>query len=249
MENVGTIFNVQKFSINDGPGIRTLVFFKGCPLRCLWCSNPESQSIAPQRDSEGTLYGRDETVDSLMRVIMQDEPFYEESGGGVTLSGGEPLLQIDFAIALLEALRAKGIHTAVETTGAVSRQNFSRAAELIDLFLFDVKHYDAEKHRHYTGVSNERIIENLRYVLELKKDVLVRIPVIPGVNDSLEDALGFCKLLVSMGVQHVELLPFHQFGEKKYALLEREYAFAGVPAMKEEQLSDYKKIFATHGLL
>lgn len=249
MKTAGVIFNVQKFSINDGPGIRTLVFFKGCPLRCLWCSNPESQNLAPEQDREGTRYGREATIDSLMRVILQDEPFYEESGGGVTLSGGEPLLQADFAIELLRTLHERGIHTAVETTGSVAAKTFEKAATYIDLFLFDVKHYDAEKHKRYTGMTNEGILENLRDAIVRGKEVLVRIPVIPGVNDTLEDARGFCQLLLPLGVRRVELLPFHQFGEKKYWILGRKYAFSGVPALKEEQLSDYRRIFADHGLL
>lgn len=249
MNTTGIIFNVQKFSINDGPGIRTLIFFKGCPLRCLWCSNPESQNPFPEQDREKTIYGREETIDSLMRVILQDEPFYEESGGGVTLSGGEPLLQADFAIELLRTLHDQNIHTAVETTGAVAAKSFEKAAEYIDLFLFDVKHYDAEKHKRYTGMANKEILRNLHYAIDSGEEVLVRIPVIPGVNDALDDARGFCHLLLPLGVRRVELLPFHQFGEKKYWLLERKYAFEGVPALKEEQLNDYRKIFADHGLL
>lgn len=249
MEKAGIIFNVQKFSINDGPGIRTLVFFKGCPLRCLWCSNPESQSGKPETDREGTLYGKSETVESLMHIIEQDEPFYAESGGGVTLSGGEPLLQIDFAIELLKAVHSRGVHTAIETTGAVAANIFARALPYVDLFLFDIKHYDAEKHRRFTGLTNEGILQNLRQVISEKKELLVRIPVIPGVNNSLEDAQGFCDLLLPLGVRRVELLPFHQFGEKKYWLLNRKYAFSGVPALKDEQLSAYRKIFADNGLL
>ena len=248
MEEKGIVFNVQKFCINDGPGIRTMVFLKGCPLRCVWCSNPESQCMHPETDVEGTVYGRIVTVKDLLPTLMQDQPFFDESSGGITLSGGEPLMQIDFTLALLKAIHAQGIHIAIETTGAVPHSDFKRAAEYVDLFLFDVKHHDSAKHKLYTGLDNEGILKNLRYTVSHGKDVWVRIPVIPGVNDSIEDAHAFCRLLKPMGVRRVDILPFHQFGEKKYELLNRKYAFKGISAYNESMLSSYLQVFRSYGL-
>ncbi|MEG1843153.1 MAG: glycyl-radical enzyme activating protein [Clostridia bacterium] len=248
MQNCGMVFNVQKFSIHDGPGIRTTVFLKGCPLRCAWCANPESQSSALETGLDGSVYGASRTVSDVMDEVRQDLPFYLESGGGVTLSGGEPLMQGDFACALLRALKAEGIHTAVETTGEAEPAAFARALAFIDLFLFDVKHYDGEKHRLGTGLDNRRILDNLRTVLASGKDLLVRIPVIPGFNDRCADAEGFCALFAQLGVQQVELLPFHQFGEKKYALLGRNYALQGCPALRDQDLEAYREVFSRNGL-
>ena len=153
------IFNIQKFSIHDGPGIRTVVFFKGCPLSCKWCSNPESQSgkiqiLKPVRKGDREqVCGKYMDIDSVMFEVLQDKAFYEESGGGVTVSGGEPLVQIDFVQALLSACKKEGLHTAVETTGFAAPEVFKRIFDVTDLFLFDVKHYDRQKHLQGTGVE------------------------------------------------------------------------------------------------
>lgn len=276
----GVLFNIQKFSVHDGPGIRTTLFFKGCPLRCAWCANPESQWFAPQpmRDlsrcmacgrceaacprTQGTpctgcgacvqacpqgaleLVGRAYTVDELVRICLQDSDFYTESGGGVTLSGGEPLAQPAFCAALLFALKAQGLHTAVETTGHVEPAVLARLAPMVDLFLYDIKHHDAGRHRAATGVSNERIAGNLRTLLADGRQVLVRIPVIPGINDTLADARAFAALLGGMGIPRVQLLPFHQLGEGKYPRLGRPYALAGAASLHAEALEAYRQAFA-----
>lgn len=238
----GILFNIQKFSLHDGPGIRTVVFLKGCPLRCKWCANPESQQSEPQ------LMGAEEkgqrlSVEEVVRVCLQDRDFYDESGGGVTLSGGEPLSQPDFARALLEALGEQGIHRAIETTGFTNESDFLSILPLTELLLFDVKHWDGAKHKQGTGVDNRLILRNLRAALRAGKDVLPRIPVIPGFNDGPADAEGFAHLLTGLGLKRVQLLPFHQFGESKYAGLGMRYAYADVPALHPEDLADYKSIF------
>lgn len=289
------IVNIQKYSIHDGPGIRTIVFFKGCPLRCSWCSNPESQSIKLQLALDEsncnhcltctkncsqhaialinnkitfntdkcincfncvaacpqqaiTLQGKYRSLDYVMTAIMKDKFFYEESNGGVTLSGGEVLLQHKFAIALLQRLKEQAIHTACETSGYASPEIFQTFLQHIDLLLFDIKHYDSLKHYHATSVYNEKIITNLKTAINQKKPVIVRIPVIPTINNSLEDARGFCKLLQEVGATTVNLLPFHQFGQKKYSLLNKEYPFTAMAQLHDEDLQAYQEIFIQNGL-
>ena len=291
----GNIFNIQKFSIHDGPGIRTTVFLKGCPLQCLWCSNPESQlekvqilydeqkcvhclncvNSCPQKAIEnknnhihihfnkcvGCLQcvhncyqqalsheGEYKDVDEVVRVCLQDQDFYEESDGGVTISGGEGMSQPDFVKALVNKLKDEGIHVAIETTGYIQPQIFQDLALLFDLLLFDVKHYDSEQHFLGTAVHNELIIQNLQWAIDQGIEVLPRIPVIPDFNASLEDAKGLAKLLQSVGAKRVQLLPFHQFGEKKYELLNRDYHLKNKKALHKEDLQDYQNIFLEQGL-
>lgn len=291
----GNIFNIQKYSIHDGPGIRTTVFLKGCPLRCQWCSNPESQSprvqilydeaacrhcgtcvracprqairmvrgsvrvdaarcdgcLACTKKCPGRALSPDGTYQSVREVVdicLQDIDFYEESGGGVTISGGEGMTQPNFLRELLPALRAHGIHLAIETTGCIAAAVFRELAPMFDLLLFDVKHYDAAQHRAGTGVSNERILENLRWAVAQRLHVLPRIPVIPGFNASLADARGLAALLSSLPLPEVQLLPFHQMGEKKYAFLGRDYALHDRKALHPEDLTAYQAEFQKRGL-
>ena len=291
MEMKGIVFNIQKFSIHDGPGVRTTVFLKGCPLRCKWCSNPESQlsrvqimyhstncmhcrkcvGTCPEKAiteaEDGRIHidfnkctgclscvqgcpgraltneGEYKTVDEVVDVCMQDIDFYEESGGGVTISGGEGMMQPDFVEALVLRLRESGIHIAIETTGCVSESVFHRLAPLFDLLLFDVKHFDSERHRLGTGAGNELILKNLQWASEQKLNILPRIPVIPGFNSELTDAEGIAELLNRIGLSQVQLLPFHQMGERKYEFLNRDYEFTGVPALHPEDLAEYQKVF------
>lgn len=247
----GNIFNIQKFSINDGPGIRTTVFFKGCPLQCRWCSNPESQNrnAAVADAMEDPLYrGRAYTVEEVMAVVRQDVDFYIESGGGMTLSGGEVLQQADFAEALIDAAHAEGIHAAVETTGFVAPERFRAFLPHPDLFLYDFKHYDREIHHAYTGVYNDVIVENLRAVVRAGKPVIARIPVIPRFNVGIRHARGLAETLVDIGVREVHLLPFHQFGEKKYEELGIGYEWKGVRQLHPEALEKYRQVFVDAGL-
>lgn len=253
-EDVGRVFNIQKFSIHDGPGIRTVVFLKGCPMGCQWCSNPNSRKLRPVLMADATdpnvsaEDSRDYRLDEVVRICLQDLPFYEESGGGVTLSGGEALVQHQFALKLLKRLRAEGVHTAIETTGYVAPAIFAKALKQLDLVMIDVKHHDAGEHARWTGVGNKLPLTNLAAALASGVEVWVRIPVIPGVNDSLEDAAAFCDLLAPLGVTEVQLLPFHQFGEKKYELLGWDYDFAGVASLHEEDLADYRAAFEGRGM-
>lgn len=291
----GTIFNIQKFSVNDGPGIRTVVFLKGCPLRCAWCSNPESQSTKVQilwdfkkcischhcldacekqaiylegdnirihhdlcdgckkcvKECPGkalTSEGETKSVQEVLDVVMQDLPFYEESGGGITLSGGELLAQPDFAKELLKASKEEGLHTACETTGFTSLETFKKVIENIDYILIDMKHWNPEKHKEYTGVDNKIILENMKYAISIGKEVLPRTPVIPNFNDSLEDAKGLADKLNYVGSKRVQLLPFHQFGENKYELLNKDYIFKDTPALHKEDLKEYQQILINHGI-
>lgn len=291
----GIIFNIQKFSVNDGPGIRTVVFIKGCPMHCRWCSNPESQYPQPQMlweqkkcvschrcvalcpesavslsdgrihieaslcigcgqcaqtcpGSALTLEGSRKTVQQVMEVVMQDLPFYEESGGGLTLSGGEMLSQPQFATALLLAAKENGLHTCCETTGFADTEVFDRVTAHADMLLFDMKHWDTTKHREGTGVSNELPLLNMKRAIERGKTVLPRIPVIPGFNDALADAAGFARALHEVGAKQCQLLPFHQFGENKYHLLGVSYSYEDVPSLHREDLQDYLQVLLDSGI-
>lgn len=247
----GTVFHIQKFSLNDGPGIRTVVFLKGCPLRCRWCSNPESQQPEPETLGHGMglpAESQRKTVEEVVDTCLQDWDFYQESGGGVTLSGGEPTAQPEFCLALLEALKIQKLHTAIETTGYLTAESFKRLLPYVDLFLYDVKHWDCEKHQAGTGVSNTWVLENLRQAVSNGKEVLPRLPVIPGFNDSLEDTAGFSELLKRLGLTRIQLLPFHQFGEKKYELLGKTYDLKGIEALHEEDLREYRQAFLDQGI-
>lgn len=290
----GTVFNIQKFSIHDGPGIRTVVFFQGCPLRCKWCSNPESQPFIPpvcfdqsncshcytcikqcphqaivlkndipmidqthcQHCYQCVLHcpsralsvdGKKYTIDQVMDVIMQDYDFYEESKGGVTLSGGEVLGQIEFAKKIITACKEKQIHVALETTGYASNEAFQRCIQDVDLLLFDAKHYNRDTHYLGTHVYNDLIIENMKYAVSIKKEIIARIPVIPGFNNSLEDAHGFCTMLKDIGITTVHLLPFHQFGAKKYQMLNIPYTMDTIAQLHKEDLQEYQEIFTNAG--
>lgn len=253
-EDVGRIFDIQKFSLHDGPGIRTVVFLKGCPLACAWCSNPGSRKMQVLQVADGVHPhvfvpdSRDYTIDEVVRTCLQDLPFYEESGGGVTLSGGEAMVQHRFTSRLLGELRSRGVHTAIETTGYTAPAIFERILGEVDLPIIDVKHWNRAEHKRWTGVENELPLRNLTTAVAAGGEVLVRIPVIPGVNASLDDAVEFSRLLAPIGVRDVQLLPFHQFGERKYELLGWDYRMVGVPPLHEEDLTDYIATFREHGV-
>ena len=245
-EQTGRIFDIQKFSLHDGPGIRTVVFLKGCPLRCAWCANPNSQQLRPLHMGDAQQPdSRDYTVSEVVEICLQDRAFYDESGGGVTLSGGEPLAQHRFTIGLLEALQSAGIHTAIETTGYTASPNIKRMLRHLDYVIIDVKLPTTLAHQRWTGTGNELPLQSLDLALASGLPTLVRIPVVPGVNNSIEDAQAFDALLTESGVHKVQLLPFHQFGERKWHLLGWDYPMEGVPALHEEDLKDFQAAF-TH---
>ncbi|MBQ2968571.1 MAG: glycyl-radical enzyme activating protein [Clostridia bacterium] len=266
----GTIFNIQKFCINDGPGIRTTVFLKGCPLRCVWCHNPESQRVAPELmfdpqkcigcgkcfavcpkeahsmtetahvlDREKCvacgacaincyaesleMAGKTATVDEILEEVMKDEAFYQNSGGGMTLSGGEPLAQPEFSVALLKGAKEKGLHTAVETCGFSAKEIFKSLAEYTDLFLFDWKITNDSLHKEYTGVSNVKILENLELANQMGKQIVLRCPIIPSVNDTKEHFAGIADL--ANRLEHVigiDVEPYHPLGTGKNERLGKE---------------------------
>ena len=230
-----TIFNIQKFCLHDGPGIRTNVFFCGCNLRCQWCSNPECQI-------EQQVYD----LESLVQEVLKDKVFYDKSGGGVTLSGGEVLLQAEFAEAFCRRLHEEGVRVAIETAGAVSPERFQQVIRQTDFVFMDLKHHESLRHKAGTGVGNELAIQNLRWLVQSGTEYRIRIPVIPGFNDSLADAEAFCQLFADLGVAHVELLPFHQFGKGKYEKYDLPYAYAAVSRLTKEDLSDYYAIFQSN---
>lgn len=295
MKDKGIIFNIQKFSIHDGPGIRTTVFFKGCPLRCKWCSNPESQldsvqilwdqskcskcktciSVCNQNainliDNRITINaqkcigclqcvsncpneslkneGEYKKVEEILNKCLQDKDFYEESNGGVTISGGEGMSQPTFLKELVAALKKENIHVTIETTGYIGHEVFKELSILFDLLLFDVKHYDSDKHFEGTGVYNDLIVQNLKWAIENGINILPRIPVIPDFNSSLEDASKIADLLNDVGAKSVQLLPFHQFGEKKYDMLNKVYTLKNTKALHPEDLKNYQEVFINKGI-
>jgi len=238
------VFNIQKFSIHDGAGIRTDVFFQGCNLNCKWCSNPESQSMEPLPGESVRAY----TVEELVAELVKDKPFYDTSGGGVTLTGGEALLQPEFVLALTDALHEEGIHVAIETAACVPTGVFLRVLERIDFAYIDFKHYDDAKHRAGTGVGNALILRNISAALKSKTPVVLRIPVIPGFNDDAADYRGFADTLTNLGAKQVQLLPFHQLGESKYDRFHLPYAFEGVTQMHDEDVSAFADVLQRAGL-
>lgn len=275
----GMIFDIQRFSLHDGPGIRTTVFLKGCPLHCRWCCNPESMNphpvllynpelcigcgqciaICPSGaacpggiDRElctvcgkcaDTCYaealymkGREISANELMAEVIRDESFYARTGGGVTFSGGEPLLQADFLEEVLECCRNHSFTTAIETCGCVPWEHFERIAPLVDTFLFDIKHTDSQKHRLYTGAPCEGIMENCARLASIAKHLVVRVPVIPGFNfdrDSLEAVVRFAE---GIGVREVDFLPYHRYAANKYLYMGRDYWNPGVERLGDEEV-------------
>ena len=247
------IFNVQRFSIHDGPGIRTTVFFKGCPLRCPWCSNPESQSLVPEImwdnvKKKNVTVGQFLSQAEVMDTILKDSEYYAASGGGVTLSGGEVLCQSTYARSLLEACRMHGIHTACETTGFSSPEAFREVVEAADLLLMDLKHYDCRMHQNATNASLEIILSNLRQAYDMKKEILIRIPIIPGFNSAVQDAVKFGTLLAEYKISRVELLPFHQLGKNKYHSLSRDYSYDTVSQLDASDVEPLADIIRSYGI-
>ncbi|MDR1034164.1 MAG: glycyl-radical enzyme activating protein [Bifidobacteriaceae bacterium] len=243
----GLIFNIQKFSINDGSGIRTNIFMKGCPLVCEWCSNPESQLAKPQMLGD-TIDSKEYSVQEVVEICLKDKVFYDESDGGITVTGGEPLVQHKFVSDLLDAFHTEGVNTAMETTAHASKSVFTGVTPKVDQLLCDIKHYDSAVHKQKTGVGNERILENIKWALENHQNLLMRIPVIPDFNSTLDDADSFADLLNNLGIMRVQLLPFHQFGAKKYELLGMNYAYKGIKALYPEDLTDYAERFTAKGV-
>ena len=223
----GIIFSIEEFALNDGPGIRTTVFLKGCPLRCAWCHNPEGFSFAPEvlKTSEGErVCGTFYTAEQLTGMLMRNCDFFASTGGGVTFTGGEPLAQPEFLIETLGMLTGK-IHTAIETSGYASADVFQQITTLTDLVLFDVKSMDSSIHRQYTGVDNTCILKNLAYLCRSGKEFIIRLPLIPRVNDSLEQMTAVLEAIRgAAALQRVEMLRYHQTAGAKYTMCGRTYS-------------------------
>jgi len=291
----GIIFDIKRYAIHDGPGIRTTVFFKGCPLTCPWCHNPEGIDRSPRvvyRKSkcihclecidacpekaltpgpEGIItdealcdhcgacvdvcpagarerVGKTETVASLMEVIRKDVPFFDTSGGGVTFSGGEPLMQAEFLLEMLKACGKEDIHRALDTTGYTDPETLKSVARHTDLFLFDLKFMDPKKHRHYTGVSNEQILKNLETLARLGSRVFIRIPLIPGINDdedNINTTVSFLGHLPS--IESVHILPYHDFQKSKYDTFSMNYKARDVNPPSPERVEEIRKHLAGTG--
>ena len=248
----GRIFDIQRFSIHDGPGIRTIIFFKGCYMRCAWCCNPESQEYEIQtlnmKDKPKTA-GRDVTVDDLMPEILADLPYYRRSGGGVTLSGGEVLCQAEFARELLSRCHEMGLHTAIESAASSSYDRIEMLLPHLDLYLMDIKHADPIKHKEYTGLDNRRILENARRVAESGTSLIIRTPVIPGFNDTAEEIRSIARIAASLpGVREHHLLPYHRLGMDKYTALGRSYALKEIEPPSKERMEYLRSVSEECGL-
>ena len=248
----GRIFDVQKFSVHDGPGVRTIIFLKGCFLRCRWCCNPESQRYEIEKmtiNGKEKIVGRDVTVAEVMEVIEQDRIYYRRSGGGVTLSGGECLAQPDFAAAILRACHDRGINTAIESTGFAGFDKIEKLLPHLDLYLMDIKHTDSQKHKEYTTQPNELILENARKIAKSGVELIIRVPVIPGFNCSKEEIASIANFAKSLEtVRELHLLPYHRLGEPKYEGLGREYAMKDVGSIPAEHMELLKKTVEDTGL-
>lgn len=236
----GRIFDIQRYSIHDGPGIRTMVFLKGCYLRCRWCCNPESQEFKVQSMTVGgktKTMGRDVTVKEVMSEVDKDELYYRRSGGGMTLSGGECLFQPDFSAALLRAAKERGYHTAIESTGCAPYEEIQKLLPYLDLYLMDIKHMDSDKHKQFTGQRNDRILENARRIAKDAKELIIRVPVIPTFNNTKEEIRAIAEFAASLpNVKQLHLLPYHRLGQDKYAGLGRTYTLSSIEPMTEEYM-------------
>ncbi len=285
----GIIFNIQKHSIHDGPGIRTTVFLKGCHLKCWWCHNPES--INPKKemifwkdrcincgdcqnacDVNGVeqnvhnhendnkqcilcgkcvevcpteareIIGKSMTIHEVLEEIEKDSVFYDETGGGVTFSGGEPLLQHEFLYDILRKCKEKGIHTAIDTSGYVTWDVFEKIVDYVDLFLYDIKHFDKNLHRKYTGVSNGLILENLEKLSTVHNNIIIRVPIIPSINDDKKNILKIGEFIQSLNLHDVNILPYHNTGMDKYERLNKGYKLSFLECPSKESMIKIKDL-------
>lgn len=241
----GFISNIQRFTIHDGPGIRLTVFFQGCPLSCWWCHNPE---CIPDFRNHNNPDTKQYTGKQLLEEIKKELVFMDESGGGVTFSGGEPLMQPEFLRQMLTVCREEEIHTTVDTSGFTSQSIFESILDLPDLFLFDLKIIDNESHRKYTGVSNQQILKNLAILDKHNKNVIIRIPLVPGITDTKENIDDILHLLSEMhNLKEVNLLPYHAMAESKYIRLNMPYKLSGVREADDRKNKEIKELFTGAG--
>ena len=258
----GLIFSVKRFSIHDGPGIRVTFFMKGCPLNCIWCHNPEGISPSPEtivqtnrigerEFNENEEVGKYYTVNEIPDILEKEKVFINQSKGGVTFSGGEPMLQSEFLLEALKACKEKGYHTAIDTSGYSPIVNFESVIPFTDLFLFDIKHLDDSKHIAATGVSNIAILDNYRFLIEGRKDIMIRFPVIPGFNDDndhLERLRTFIISTKTDSLKRINLLPYHRIGSSKYKRFKIPYRMDGVEPPSAEKMKMMKTFFMETGV-
>jgi len=285
----GTIFDIQKFALHDGPGIRTVVFLKGCPLHCAWCCNPESIRLDPQLGFDQDkciqcfrcikscpenalsqvnhhlkinfnsctacgncipecpedalkIYGYEMESEDIIHEVLKDKHYYDNSSGGLTLSGGDPLLQFDFALEILKLAKQNELNTCLETEGFGPQEKFEKIIPFVNHFLYDYKITDEEHHKKYTGVSNQTIISNLDFLCKNHHDIILRCIIIPGINDHEEHfqaLVDFEKKYSS--IQSIEILPYHDYGRKKYQMIGRQYPLAGLKTVSKEQAKQWLK--------
>ena len=297
---LGLVYNIQRYSIHDGPGIRTTVFLKGCPLRCLWCQNPESitgftevgyseskcakdyacvkscfknaikitkkthtvqinRKLCKTCDEHNCidtcinkalrLIGENISIERIIKEVEREVLFYRNSEGGITLSGGEPLYQPVFTLNLLKSCKERGLHTVLETCGYADWDIFREILKYVDIVLYDIKCIDSRDHIRFTGVSNKKILQNLRLVpIETETSIIVRIPIIPGYNDSEENIIATSKFLKDAGINMVNLLPYHKMGIGKYKIVGKRYRLKKIDAPEEEHLNDLKELIKSYGL-
>lgn len=288
--DTATIINIQKCCVHDGPGIRTTIFFKGCPLNCWWCHNPESQNyekeimyneekcskcgvciqkcsnncISIKDNTLTTIYdnctycetcvdfcinsareivGKEFNLESLMKEIEKDKIFYEQSGGGVTLSGGEVMTQIDFVEPLVKACHRKGISVAIDTCGHAPFQNYEKIIEYVDVFLYDIKLIDSEMHQKYTGKSNYMILDNLKKLSEKNANINLRIPLIDGINADHKNINEIISFIRNLNIKNINLLPYHEIGKDKYTRLGLDYKGHLMKVPSDEKLKEFKSLF------
>ena len=253
------IFDIKRFALHDGPGIRTTVFFKGCSLECWWCHNPESINAGPELFTEEVIFdgvslekkvevGRWADVDELMDELERDRVFMDESNGGISFSGGEPLQQPEPLFRLLEMSRERDIHTTVDTSGYTTAERMEKVSELSDLIYYDLKTMNAEKHRKYTGVPNRKILENLERTLASGTEVVVRIPVVSGFNDMDVDVEPMRDFLRGLeGLKAVDILPYHPFGTHKYKRFNKENKQNGFKTPSKKRVEEIKLMFSDAG--
>ena len=241
LKTKGRIFDIQRYSIHDGNGIRTIVFLKGCVLRCRWCCNPESQNYEIETmkvQGEDQIIGRDVTVGEVMETVEKDRTYYRRTGGGLTLSGGESLCQPEFATALLRATYEAGISTALESMGCADYQVIEGILPYLDQYLLDIKHMDPAKHKEFTGRSNELMLENAMKIAQSgMTELSIRVPVIPGFNDTEEEIRDIAEYTKRLGnVKRLHLLPYHRLGQDKYAGLGRTYLMGDIEPPTNEKM-------------
>jgi len=258
----GLLFSIKRYSVHDGPGIRVTYFMKGCPLSCWWCHNPEGilpdpeeitdvRKIGEREFSVKRIAGRYYTVDELVFMADRERVFIDRSGGGVTFSGGEPMMQPEFLIEALKSLRQKGYHTAIDTSGHFPHEDMGKILPYTCLFLFDIKHLDPEKHLKYTGVSNEIILGNLERILASGTDVMLRIPVIPGINDDdthITALRDYINRINNGSIKMINLLPYHKTGASKYRKLNREDRMQDYLPPSQLKMSELKDFFSSTGI-